>query len=210
MAIAIIDYGMGNLTSVRNALTHVGADVVVTSEPAALHKADGIVLPGVGAFGEGMAHLRALGLDTVLSEQVANSGKPLLGICLGMQLLFEQSSEHGDHAGLGLVPGQVRRLAPPEQTPPLRVPHVGWNHVDAVRTEGLFRTLPEQEAFYFVHSYVCVPTQASDIAGWSEHGERFACALETGPIWAAQFHPEKSHKAGLTLLKNWLEFVARC
>lgn len=210
MTIALIDYGMGNLSSVRNALTHLGAEVTVTASPDALRAASGVVLPGVGAFGEGMAHLNELGLAEVLRTEIAGAGKPLLGICLGMQLLLDESSEHGTHAGLGIVPGQVRRLAPPPHDPPFRVPHVGWNHVSAARTEGLFKDLPENDAFYFVHSYVCEPADAGVVAGWTEHGERFASALEAGSVWAAQFHPEKSHRAGLALLKNWLEAVSSC
>lgn len=210
MTIAIIDYGMGNLTSVRNALVHLGADVAVTSDPDVLRKASGVILPGVGAFGEGMAHLNQLGLATLLKEEIAPRNRPLLGICLGMQLLLDESTEHGQHAGLGIIPGKVRRLAPPSNDPPFRVPHVGWNHVEASKTDGLFKGLPENEAFYFVHSFVCEPERPEDAAGWSEHGERFVCALEHGSVWAAQFHPEKSHKAGLALLTNWLEFASSC
>jgi len=210
MTIAILDYGMGNLTSVKNALTHLGAEVEITTTPETLRTASGVVLPGVGAFGEGMAHLNEGEFISVLRDEIAAAGKPLLGVCLGMQLLLDQSSEHGEHKGLGIIPGQVRRLSPSAHEPPFRVPHVGWNHVQAARTEGLFKGLPDNDAFYFVHSYVCEPEDEAVVAGWSEHGERFACALEHSNVWAAQFHPEKSHRAGLALLKNWLEFVASC
>jgi imidazole glycerol-phosphate synthase subunit HisH len=214
MTIAILDYGMGNLTSVKNALAHVGAQVTITADAAIVRAASGVVLPGVGAFGEGMAHLKSLGLDTLLRDEIAPSGRPLLGICLGMQLLLDESEEHGRHDGLGIIPGRVRRLAPPAQTPPLRVPHMGWNHVEATGADTLFKGLNQNEAFYFVHSYVAVPDDPAAVAGWTEHGERFASALcsQTGParVWATQFHPEKSHRAGLALLENWLEEVRSC
>jgi glutamine amidotransferase len=190
--IAIADYGMGNRRSVEKALAHVGAQSTITSD---VSDASAIILPGVGAFPEAMRHLERSGLGEQLIER-AQAGVPLLGICLGMQLLFESSTEHEGAPGLGILPGTVTKLESP------RLPHIGWNLVtmerDSALTEGL-----EQAAFYHVHSFACRPADARDIVGTSEYGERFVSIVERENVMATQFHPEKSSRDGLRLLRNF-------
>jgi glutamine amidotransferase len=190
--IAIADYGMGNRRSVEKALAHVGAQSTITSD---VTDASAIILPGVGAFPEAMRHLERSGLGEQLIER-AQAGVPLLGICLGMQLLFESSTEHEGAPGLGILPGTVTKLESP------RLPHIGWNLVtmerDSALTEGL-----EQAAFYHVHSFACRPADARDIVGTSEYGERFVSIVERENVMATQFHPEKSSRDGLRLLRNF-------
>lgn len=198
--IAIVNYGLGNLASVRNAFVAAGGEVVVTSEEGGIRAADGVVVPGVGAARAGMAGLRERGLVSVLTE-IARAGTPVLGHCLGMQLLFEESEENGGTACLGLLPGTVRRMIGS-----LKIPHIGWNQVDT-RPASMWEGLPAQPYFYFVHSYVCVPTGADLIGGTTEYGETFCSAVLQGNIWGAQFHPERSGRAGLTLIEN---FVRAC
>lgn len=195
--IAVVDYDMGNRRSVEKALEHVGADAAITREVRELERADALVLPGVGAFPSGMANLRAHGLDALLTERVA-AGTPLLGICLGMQLLFDSSSELGaETAGLGLIAGRVRAL----RAAGLRVPHIGWNEVRLESDSPLTRGLPPGGApFYHVHSYVAEPADARDVVGTAEYGERFATIVARGSVFGTQFHPEKSSRDGLTLL----------
>lgn len=193
--IAIADYGMGNRRSVEKALAHVGADSTVTSDHDEIRAADKVVLPGVGAFPEAMRNLRAGGLDDVLRERAA-AGVPLLGICLGMQLLFESTTEHEGADGLGILPGEVTVLDAP------RLPHIGWNLV-ALRESALTAGLGEAAAFYHVHSYACRPADERDVVGWSEYGERFASIVERDNVMGAQFHPEKSSRDGLRLLGNF-------
>lgn len=207
--IGVLDYGVGNLTSVANALAAAGAAATRVEDPDTARRCTGLLLPGVGAFGEGMARLKASGLDRVVLDH-AGAGRPLLGICLGMQLLFEESEEHGRHAGLGLFRGRVRRLAPPADAPRVRVPHMGWNRVAQPRPSALFGAIPDGEAFYFVHSFVAEPEEPDLAVGLCEHGERFVCAVERGAVSAAQFHPEKSHRAGLALLSNFVARVRAC
>lgn len=201
--IAIVDYRMGNLRSVEKGFEHAGAaDVRVTDDPALLGAADGIVLPGVGAFRDAAANLRESGMWDVLKERVSG-GTPFLGICLGLQLLATTGLEDGEWQGLGLVPGTCERLPVG-----VKVPHIGWNTVEYPRESRLFEGLPESTAFYFVHGYRVVPDDASCIIGSTEYGVRFAAAVQLGPsAFAVQFHPEKSSDAGLHLLANFDRIV---
>jgi len=194
--IAIVDYGMGNRRSVEKAFAHVGVDAVITGDESAIRGADGVVLPGVGAFPEAMRSLAATGLNAVVTD-VAASGTPLLGICLGMQLLFERSDEHEGAEGLGLLPGDVAVLESP------RLPHIGWNHVTFRREARLTEGLGAGAAFYHVHSHACRPADTEDLVGTAEYGEVFASIVERGNVFGAQFHPEKSSRDGLALLRNF-------
>ncbi len=200
--IAIVDYGMGNLRSVEKALERTGAVPAVTSDHDLIRDADGIVLPGVGAFPKAMDNLRRLGLDELL-KQWAQQDAPLLGICLGMQLLFEASSENEGDEGLALLDGRVERLPAPD----LKVPLIGWSPVHWEKSSRLIDRLPDECPFYFVHSYAPVGVRDEDRLGSTEYGEPFTCAVERGSIYGAQFHPEKSSSAGLRLLEN---FTAIC
>jgi glutamine amidotransferase len=193
--IAIADYGMGNRRSVEKALAHVGAESTVTADHDTIRAADKVLLPGVGAFPEAMRNLRRTGLDEVLRERAA-AGVPLLGICLGMQLLFESTTEHEGAGGLGILPGEVTALDAP------RLPHIGWNLV-TLHESALTAGLGEAAAFYHVHSYACRPADERDVVGWSEYGERFASIVERENVMGAQFHPEKSSRDGLRLLRNF-------
>ena len=197
--IAILDYGMGNRRSVQKALEHVGARAPITSDPTLLESCDGIVIPGVGAFPRAMANLRERGLVDAL-RRLAEVGRPVLGICLGMQLLFESSDELEPTAGLGLLPGSVSRLA----SGSLRLPHIGWNEVRFERPSRLTAGLPSSGcAFYHVHSLAVRPAQAADIVASTEYGERFATIVERETVSSVQFHPEKSSAHGLTMLANF-------
>jgi len=203
-AIAVLDYGMGNRRSVEKALEHAGATVAITSDHAVIRAADALVLPGVGAFPRGIANLRSLGLDVMIRERVA-SGTPLLGICLGMQLLFEGSTELGGAPGLGLIPGQVTEL----RGDGLPVPHIGWNEVRFERECELTAGLPAAGApFYHVHSFAARATEPADVVGTTEYGERFASFVAHGSVFGVQFHPEKSSRDGLTLLRSFVGLAA--
>lgn len=208
--IAIIDYGMANLRSVYNALQATGADGHVTANPDDLKKADAIVLPGVGAFGDGMRNLRQAGFVEAMEEEVLHKGKPFLGICLGMQLLATTGLEHGEHAGLNWVPGVVDRIPVPQKDPALRVPHVGWNDVRFLQGDGLYAGLGETQAFYFVHSFTYFPEQWEVVSGTCSYGLDLVASIEADNISATQFHPEKSHKVGLAVLNNWYSKVMAC
>ena len=199
MTVALVDYGMGNRRSVEKALEHVGARVARTSARDAVAAAGAIVLPGVGAFPEAMRRLAALGLVELLRERAA-AGVPVLGICLGMQLLFDSSDEHEGAAGLGLLPGTVTRL----RAPGLKIPHIGWNTVTFSRASALTEGLGEAAAFYHVHTFACRPQEESDVVGCGEYGERFVSIVERGNVMGAQFHPEKSSLDGLALLRNFV------
>jgi len=197
--IAVVDYGMGNRRSVEKALEHVGARASVSSDPEQLRAATGLVVPGVGAFPRAMDNLRELGLDELLRERVA-AGTPVLGICLGMQLAFDSSTELGGAAGLGIVPGEVRAL----QAGSLKLPHIGWNEVRFSSSRSpLIQDLPRKCAFYHVHSFAPVPALAQDVLGTAEYGAPFVSAVEKGCFYGVQFHPEKSSSAGLRLLANF-------
>jgi glutamine amidotransferase len=194
--IAIVDYGMGNRRSVEKALEHVGADPVLTADHAVLRSADGIVVPGVGAFPEAMRRFRAAGLDELVRER-AGAGVPVLGLCLGMQLLFDSSDEHEGAAGLGLLPGRVTALRSP------RVPHIGWNLVTFERPSALTEGLGEAAAFYHVHSLAPEPEVEDDVVGRGDYGRAFVSIVERGNVMGVQFHPEKSSRDGLALLRNF-------
>jgi len=201
--VAIVDYGMGNLRSVQRALRSLKAESAITSDHDELRAADRIVLPGVGAFGVAMARLRAQGLDTLLTQLVRDDGKPVLGICLGMQLVCTDSEEHGRHHGLGWIDASVRRFSFPPEAARLRVPHVGWNDVEGRPGSVL---VPEGGVFYFVHSFHAVARNAADVTAEATYGERFPACLERDNIFAAQFHPEKSQEEGLGVLRRFLDW----
>jgi glutamine amidotransferase len=196
--IAIADYGMGNRRSVEKALAHVGAESVITADHDTIRNADAVVLPGVGAFPEAMRNIERAGLGEVLKGLT----QPLLGICLGMQLLFESTTEHEGAPGLGILPGEVTRLDGP------RLPHIGWNLVRWERDSHLTEGFQEPAAFYHVHSYACRPADPQDVVGTGEYGERFASVVERGNVMAVQFHPEKSSRDGLRLLGNFARLAA--
>jgi imidazole glycerol-phosphate synthase subunit HisH len=200
--IGIVDYGMGNRRSVEKALEKVGGEPRLTSDPGVLREADGLVVPGVGAFPEAMRRLRASGLDALVVER-AGAGVPVIGLCLGMQLLLERSDEHEGAEGLGLIPGDVRRLAPSDG---LKLPHIGWNEVRWTRSSPLVDGLPDPATFYHVHTYVPHPADPADALGISDYGGEFVSVVERGNVCGAQFHPEKSSTHGLALLRN---FAAR-
>ena len=196
--IAIVDYKMGNLRSVEKGFEHAGVSgVVVTDDPAVIEAADGIVLPGVGAFRDASANLRASGVERVLRRAIGN-GKPFLGICLGMQLLADFGFEEGEYTGLGLIPGVCDKLPAG-----VKIPHIGWNTVEYPIDSPLFDGIAESTAFYFVHSYRLSPRDSSVIIGSTEYGVRFAAAVQLGNVYAVQFHPEKSSTMGLHLLSNF-------
>ncbi len=200
--IAIVDYNMGNLASVKNAFDLLGEKVVVESDPEKLRSYDRIILPGVGAFGDAMEHLRARGMDQAVREY-ARSGKYLLGICLGMQLLFESSEEFGVSEGLGLIQGRVVAFDTSRFSTPLKVPHMGWNRM-FTKDHPLFEGLDEAHYLYFVHSYHALCAHESDTVGESVYGYRFTSAVAHENVMGIQPHPEKSHKNGLNILKNFI------
>jgi imidazole glycerol-phosphate synthase subunit HisH len=202
--IALLDYGMGNMRSVEKALARAGADVVRTADHDTARAADGLVLPGVGAFPAGMERIRSLGLDELIAERVA-PGTPLLGICLGMQLLFERSSEHGGSEGLGLLAGDVSGLRAEGR----KLPHIGWEPVEVEPGSELFAGLGTGTPFYFVHSFAARPADRQAVTGTGTWGERFAAAAESPPVYGVQFHPEKSSAAGLLLLENFARACSR-
>ena len=201
--IAVLDYGMGNLRSVEKAFEHVGAEVVRTSDPAVAADADGLVLPGVGAFARAMERVRELELDRLITDK-AQGGTPVLGVCLGYQLLFDSSNELGGAEGLGLIEGAVDGLRAGD----LKVPHIGWEPVEWTRESELTAGVGNGTPFYFVHSFTPRPAHDEDVLAYATHGERFACAIARPPLYGVQFHPEKSSAAGLQLLKNFAGIVA--
>ena len=206
--IGVVDYGMGNMHSVCSAFEAIGREILLVTEPEQLRDVGSIVLPGVGSFGDAMENLRARRLIDELEIQVLANRKPYLGICLGLQLLADTGFEHGEHAGLGWVPGTVEKLPVSVGDQPLRVPHIGWNEVHATDGDPLYAGLGEAPAFYFVHSYVLKPHDPAAINGGCSYGVEFAASIASGNIAAVQFHPEKSHRAGLRLLRNWCERIA--
>jgi imidazole glycerol-phosphate synthase subunit HisH len=195
--ICILDYGMGNLRSVEKALEHVGVTATIASDPDTVRAADGVILPGVGAFPKAMQRIRELGLDELIFER-RESGVPILGICLGLQLLFESTTELGGAAGIGMLTGGVAELDVSE----LKVPHIGWSPVRWERDSKLTDGIESETPFYFVHSFAPIPS-ADDLLGSAAYGTRFACAAERDNVFGVQFHPEKSSSAGLRLLSNF-------
>ena len=195
--VAIIDYGVGNLRSVEKAFAATGCEAIVSGDEKVLGAADRLVLPGVGAFGACMKALRERGFDRLVRERV-DEGTPLLGVCVGMQMLFEESDEFGATRGLGLLRGRVRRFSDE-----LVVPHVGWNRIEQVYEHPLFDDVANGSFFYFVHSYYCEPLDHRVVAGETEYGVKYASAVAQANICGVQFHPEKSQAAGLRLLKNF-------
>ncbi len=201
--VGIVDYGVGNLFSLRSSLIAIGADAIVSSDPKELRLADRILLPGVGAFGDAAQKLRDSGLAEFIKEE-ASHGKPLLGICLGMQLLFEKSLEYGEHEGLGLLPGQIRPIA--EVIPKdLKIPHIGWNALHFEKTDcPLFRYLKEGDHVYFVHSYYATDCKDALVAT-AEYGAPLTAAVAKNNVFGCQFHPEKSGNVGLKILRAFCE-----
>ena len=195
--ICILDYGMGNLRSVEKALEHVGAKATISSDAETIRTADGLILPGVGAFPKAMQRVRELGLDELTRERL-DAGVPMLGICLGLQLLFDSTTELGGAAGVGLLPGGVAEL----DAPGLKVPHIGWSPVRWEKPSRLVEGIESETPFYFVHSFAPSPA-GEDLLGSAAYGARFACAAERDNVFGVQFHPEKSSSAGLRLLSNF-------
>jgi len=204
--VAIVNYGMGNLGSVRRALEDLGVEPFIADHPSALLDANRIVLPGVGAFSEGMSRLQDGGWVQAIRQLVQMDRKPLLGICLGMQMLAGAGEEGGAVAGLDLIAGRVRRLD--RFGCSLRIPHVGWNDVTFAQAEPLFARIPPHSDFYFVHSYAFEAGRCDDVAASTSYGVTFTAAVRHENVFGTQFHPEKSSKAGRQLLRNFLEFVA--
>lgn len=197
MSVAIIDYGVGNLRSVEKAFAATGCDAVISSDENLLRKAERLVLPGVGAFGACMSALQERGFDRLVKERVSE-GTPLLGVCVGMQLLFDESEEFGSTRGLGLIKGRVRRF-----NGELVVPHVGWNRIHQQRAHELFEGVEEGAFCYFVHSFYCEPVDERVVVGQTEYGVRYASVVAERNVCGVQFHPEKSQEVGLQMLKNF-------
>ncbi len=212
--VAVIDYGMGNLHSVASALAHAGADeVLVTHDAELIHKADRVVFPGVGAIRDCMAEIRRLGCDHLLADALADRHKPVLAICVGMQALMSHSQENGGVPCLDIIPGEVRYFGNPlveRDGARLKVPHMGWNEVRQVRAHPLWQGIPDMTRFYFVHSYYVDAVDRELVAGSVHYGVNADAALASGNLFAVQFHPEKSHTAGLRLLRNFLEWNGQC
>ena len=200
--IAIVDYGVGNLFSLKSSLERIGADAVVTGDAEQLRRADKIILPGVGAFRDAIAKLRANGLDRVVISE-ARAGKPLLGICLGMQMLFDRSTEYGEHTGLGLIPGSVEALKP-DLPADLKVPHIGWNALKKIGGHPLLKNVQDGDCVYFVHSYYAKNCAESTIAT-AEYGVDVTAAVARENVMGTQFHPEKSGNVGLGILRAFCE-----
>lgn len=198
--VAIIDYDAGNIRSVEKAVRYLGKEAVVTSDPEKILAADRVILPGVGAFGDAMKRLHAMGLVEVI-RQVADRGTPFLGICLGLQLLFEKSEESPGVPGLGLLQGEILRLP---ELPGLKVPHIGWNSLKYPNPGRLFRGIPEDSYVYFVHSYYLKAQDEGIVTATTEYGTLVHASVESGNLFACQFHPEKSSETGLTILENFL------
>ena len=198
--IAIVNYGLGNLHSVQKAIAHVGGVASVTEDAREIFAADKVILPGVGAFADGMEGLQSRRLVPVMREVVA-LGKPLLGICLGMQLLFEESEEQGLYQGLGFLAGKVVLF----QEPGIKVPQIGWNQVRVSKPSDLMNGIQDGDYFYFNHGYYCIPEVAEDVLTTTDYGVRFVSSVERQMIFGVQFHPEKSQKIGLQILKNFVE-----
>ena len=201
--IGIVDYGLGNLTSVAGAVRHLGHQAIVASDYDVLEETEKLILPGVGAFGDGMRNLRDRGLVEGLTRLVLEQAKPILGICLGSQLLARESHEFGRHDGLGWIDAKILRL--PATDADLRIPHVGWNSCEQAKTSLLFEGIPEDALFYYVHSYYIAQVDDARVLAHCEYGIRFPAVVSRNNIYATQFHPEKSQLYGLELLRNFLD-----
>jgi imidazole glycerol-phosphate synthase subunit HisH len=202
--IVVVDYGMGNLGSIGNMLKKIGAEAVISADLGVISNAQKLILPGVGAFDNGMRNLNNRGLREVLDRKVTMDKVPILGICLGMQLL-SKSSEEGQLPGLGWIDAQTIRFKFAPSHPDLKIPHMGWNTIDIAKTCVLFEDMFEEPRFYFVHSYHLVTAGEDDVAAWTTHGYRFASAVVRDNIMGVQFHPEKSHKYGIKLFNNFIK-----
>jgi len=206
--VVVVDYGAGNIHSVAKALERSGLDVSVSRDPSEVARADGVVLPGAGAFADCIGSLRAAGLDTAVKDSIA-AGRPYLGLCVGQQLLFEEGEEHGVTKGLAVLEGRVERFPKhASDGAPLHVPHIGWNEVRFSGSHPMLAHLPERDIFYFVHSYRAVPARPEIVVGRADYGGEFAAAVARDNVFAVQFHPEKSQWAGKRLLdafRSWLE-----
>lgn len=202
----IIDYGMGNLRSVQKAFEHIGEDARISSDVSEISAAERLILPGVGACRDAIAALRRADLTGIITDHIA-ADRPFLGICLGLQLLMDMSLEHGEHEGLGIIPGAVQRFELPTE---YKIPHMGWNQLDcsAQPDHGLLQQLGPDPWFYFVHSYHVVPTDPSWVAAVTDYGSPFVSAVAKGNVMATQFHPEKSQASGMQLLRNFLKTTA--
>jgi glutamine amidotransferase len=208
--VAVVGYGAGNLRSVAKALARSGLEPEVTGDPCAVRGADAVVLPGAGAFADAAASLGAKGLDDAL-RQALDSGRPYLGLCLGLQLLFEESEEHGINPSLGILPGRVEQFPTCDAAGrALRVPHIGWNRVRFGGRHPLLEGLPGEDYYYFVHSYRAAPAREEDVVGRCEYGDEFAAAVARGNAFAVQFHPEKSQAGGKRLLDAFAAWVRQC
>ena len=199
--ITIVDYGMGNLRSVQKAFQKLSVEAEISASPTKIARAEKLVLPGVGAFRDAIAELKNKDMVGPVKDHIA-AGKPFLGICLGLQLLFDVSYEDGEWEGLGIVPGEVRRL---KDMPDLKIPHMGWNSLQIAGNPRILKDIPEGSHFYFVHSYHVVPREESVIAATTTHGQSFVSVIEKENLFATQFHPEKSQRLGLKLLGNFAE-----
>lgn len=201
--IAIIDYGVGNLFSLKSSLKAIGAESCVTGDKDEIRSAKKLILPGVGAFGDAILKLKSAGLDKVIKDE-AQSGKPIMGICLGMQLLFDKSFEYGEHTGLGLIKGEIRPIADKIEKN-LKVPHIGWNSLEFTEKKSeLFKYIHDGDFVYFVHSYYAADCEESVIAN-AEYGAKLTAAVQNGIVYGCQFHPEKSGKTGLAILRAFCE-----
>ena len=199
----IVDYGLGNLHSVNNALIYIGEESVISSDKDVLSKCDRLILPGVGAFPDAMKRLYELDFVDFLRDY--SKSRPLLGICLGMQLLFDKSYEGGENEGLGLISGEVIKLRAYESSRDFKIPHMGWNSLDIRENQPLYRKIDQGKCVYFVHSFKCVPTDESDIAATTDYGEKICASVHRGNVYGCQFHPEKSGQdVGLKILKNFV------
>lgn len=199
--VAIIDYDAGNIKSVEKAMVLLGQEVETTRDPGVIRNADRVILPGVGSFGDAMGKIRQYGLEKVI-RQVAEDGTPFLGICLGLQLLFERSDEAPGVSGLGVLKGEILRIP---DVPGLKIPHMGWNSLEFPRKGRLFRNLPEKPYVYFVHSYYLKAADAGIVTAATEYGVQIHASVEKGQVFACQFHPEKSGDVGLQILRNFVE-----
>lgn len=201
--VVIIDYNMGNIASVKKALLKLGAEAKISRDAADINLASHVILPGVGAFGQGIENIRNLGLEEVLRQKVLKEKRPFLGVCLGMQLLADTGYEFGQHKGLGFIAGETVEF----QAPNIRLPHVGWNNIEIVKPSPLLEDLPDKN-FYFVHSFHLKCKDPSVVTSVCDYGEGFVATIESGNIFGAQFHPEKSQDSGLKVLKNFLDYKA--